>query len=419
MKHSRGVVSLFSGAGGLDIGLEAAGYTHLLCVERDNDCVRTLRRNRPNWHCADPGDLDLLGRDQLATQAGVASRETFLLAAGPPCQPFSKAGFWVNGDVGRLNDPRSGTLARLLDIVEHLLPEVLLVENVSGLAFRNKSEGLTLVTQGLSSINATHRTRYDPIVFTLNAADYGVPQTRERVFVVAHREGQRFSPPPETHYDPFVQSPPVLDLEPYLTAWDAIGDLNTTEIPPDLRPSGKWADLLPSIPEGSNYLFHTPRSANGEPLFGWRTRYWSFLLKLAKRRPAWTIQATPGPATGPFHWQDRLLSVRELSRLQTFPDEYDLQGDFASCRRQAGNAVPPAIGELLGLEIRRQFAGQRVRRRLRLIPNRQPDCPPPETPQPVAAKYLALRGKHADHPGTGLGPRAALRNSPPEETRTV
>ena len=81
----------------------------------------------------------------------------------------------------------------------------------------------------------------------------------------------------------------------------------------------KSADLLPAIPEGENYLFHTNRGA-GVPLFGWRTRFWNFLFKLAKDRPSWTIQARPGPATGPFHWTNRRLSARELCRLQTFPD---------------------------------------------------------------------------------------------------
>ena len=112
----------------------------------------------------------------------------------------------------------------------------------------------------------------------------------------------------------------------------------------DLAVRGKWADLLPSIPEGSNYLHHTDRG-EGMPLFGWRRRYWTFLLKLAKNRPSWTIQAQPGPAVGPFHWSNRRLSVRELSRLQTFPDDVNIvggarigseatrqRGSFAACR---------------------------------------------------------------------------------------
>src|SRR3712207_2104614 len=108
--------------------------------------------------------------------------------------------------------------------------------------------------------------------------------------------------------------------------------------------TGKWADLMPSIPEGRNYLWHTSRSG-GLPLFGWRTRYWNFLLKLAKDQPSWTIQAQPGPATGPFHWESRKLSAAELGRLQTFPDGLVYGCTRAGVQRLAGNAVPSALAE--------------------------------------------------------------------------
>ena len=94
----------------------------------------------------------------------------------------------------------------------------------------------------------------------------------------------------------------------HATAWDAIGEFSLRSKADELKVRGQWADLLPSIPEGENYLWYTARKG-GLPLFGWRTRFWSFLLKLAKDRPSWTIQAQPGPAIGPFHWENRMLSV--------------------------------------------------------------------------------------------------------------
>src|SRR4029078_5650811 len=94
----------------------------------------------------------------------------------------------------------------------------------------------------------------------------------------------------------------------YTTTWDAIGHLSNREVDEPLAPAGKRAGLLPSSPEGNNYLWHTPRGG-GKPLFGWRTRYWSFLLKLAKDKPSWTLQAQTGPATGPVHWPNRNPSV--------------------------------------------------------------------------------------------------------------
>jgi DNA (cytosine-5)-methyltransferase 1 len=271
------------------------------------------------------------------------------------------------------------------------------------LTFNGKDEGLRHLEDGFAEINSRHATKYRLTVLHMNAACYGVPQFRERVVLVASRSGYAFKRPNHTHGD---NNP---SLEPYRTAWDAIGDLDQAKWSKDLAPSGKWARLLPSIPEGENYLWHTPCSG-GEPLFGWRTRFWSFLLKLAKSRPSWTIQAEPGPATGPFHWRNRLLSIRELCRLQTFPDNYSITGDRRAAQRQLGNAVPCVLAELLGLEIQRQLLrNSRVHSDLSLLPPRRGPTPARERTRKVPDDYLALRGNHRPHPGTGLGPRATRR----------
>ena len=113
------------------------------------------------------------------------------------------------------------------------------------------------------------------------------------------------------------------------------------------------------IPEGLNYLHHTERG-KGEKLFGWRRRYWSFLIKLSKRRRSWTLTAQPGPAIGPFHWKNRRLARIELARLQTIPDGYVVTGTLPDVQRQLGNAVPSLLAEVLALEIHRQLLGHRV-----------------------------------------------------------
>src|SRR5205085_2163673 len=97
------------------------------------------------------------------------------------------------------------------------------------------------------------------------------------------------------------------------------------KVPKPPRASGRWADLLPSIPEGENYQFHT-RKGDGVPLFGYRTKFWSFLLKLDRSEPAWTIPAQAGPSTRPFHWNNRPLTIKELARLQTFPTKWRFAG---------------------------------------------------------------------------------------------
>lgn len=404
--HSRDrtVLSLFTGAGGLDLGLEAAGFKPVLCVEVDQDSRATLKRNRPRWRLADPGDIHALEPSEILRQAGLKPRQLQLLAGGPPCQPFSKSAYWSNGNGSGLQDPRARTLRAYVQVVEATLPNVLLLENVKGLASKNKNEGIALLQRELAAINRRHRTSYQLQEIHLNTAHYGVPQMRERLFLIATIDGRSFELPPPTHGE-------NEGLEPYRTAWDAIGHLDIGTWPPELDATGKWSGLLPSIPEGHNYLWHTPRNERkgSEPLFGWRTRYWSFLLKLAKKKPSWTIQAEPGPATGPFHWRGRLLSIEELCRLQTFPESYEIVGTRLSAHRQVGNAVPSAIAELLGLEIRRQLFGERVRRALRLIPHARTDCPSPERPSRVSKQYLNGRGRHRDHPGTGLGPAAHFR----------
>jgi DNA (cytosine-5)-methyltransferase 1 len=174
-------LSLFTGAGGLDLGLEQAGFHSVLCVEKDEDSRETLRQNRPEWRLSTPGDIHQLEPSALLRQAGLKRRQLKLLAAGPPCQPFSKSMYWSTGDAPRLRDPRAKTLQAYLDVVEATLPQVLLLENVKGLAFAGKDEGLRLLERELRKINKEHSTSYVPQIIAINAAHFGVPQMRETV----------------------------------------------------------------------------------------------------------------------------------------------------------------------------------------------------------------------------------------------
>jgi len=273
---SLSVVSLFSGAGGIDYGFEAAGFATRVCVDFDSDACATLRANR-SWPVIED-DITRISGDDLLRAGGLSPGAAAILVGGPPCQPFSKSGFWSRGHALRLDDPRAGTLGRYLEIVRTLKPRVILFENVDAVGYAGLDEGLHFLLEGLRTINATEGTSYDPVHNVLDAADYGVPQHRSRFFLVASREGRRFRFPAPVHgeLDLLTGAGGML---PYTTAWDAIGDLDTLSNDQNLALTGKWAALLPSIPEGQNYLWHTPRGG-GEPLFGWRTRFWCFLLKL-------------------------------------------------------------------------------------------------------------------------------------------
>ncbi|MEO1149921.1 MAG: DNA cytosine methyltransferase [Pseudomonadota bacterium] len=400
-------ISLFTGVGGLDFGFEAAGFKTCVALDNDPAACRMIRHNR-KWPVLE-GDIDEFSSEEILEAAGLEAGEADVLIGGPPCQPFSKSSYWVNGDSLRLDDPRANTLTAYLRVLRDVRPKTFLLENVYGLAFKGKDEGLSHLISGIEQINREVGTNYQVHWKPLNAAHYGVPQLRERVFLIGSRDGTDFKFPAATHADP--EKIGLLDesVESYRTAWDAIGDLPERPNESSLSVGGKWADLIPSIPEGQNYLWHTNRGG-GEQLFGWRTRYWSFLLKLAKTLPSWTIQAQPGSSIGPFHWTNRKLSKLEMCRLQTFPDGVDLDCSRTDAQRLLGNAVPSLMGEILAREIKKQLLGKTVRKtQLKLLPSVRKPVPNPEQLTEVPEKYMELVGSHADHPGTGKGSHAKKR----------
>ncbi|MEO8623653.1 MAG: DNA cytosine methyltransferase [bacterium] len=398
------VISLFSGAGGLDFGFEAAGFETSVAVEMNHDACETLRANR-KWPVIERDIMEVTTAEMLE-QGGLKAGDVDVLIGGPPCQPFSKSGYWAHGDAKRLDDPRSNTLGAYLRVLEEAKPRAFLLENVEGMAFRGKDEGLRLLMDAFVAINKRAKTNYKPVMRLLNAADYGVPQLRKRVIIVGARDGKELTFPEPTHTD---QEPDLFTrLAPRMTAWDAIGDV-PLDPHEQLDATGRWADLLPSIPEGQNYQFHTDRGA-GKNLFGWRRHYWTFLLKLAKNQPSWTIQAQPGPAAGPFHWDNRRLSHRELCRLQTFPDDVVVTGTRLAIQKQIGNAVPSLLAEVLAGAISTQLLGRRTRSELKLLRKPATSTPKAARATRVPRKYHNQIGEHLAHPGTGRGHAAVQRS---------
>lgn len=408
------LISLYSGGGGLDYGFEAAGFHTGACVEMDHDSCETLRASRAKWNVIERSIFDVPTEEMLEA-AGTKAGEIDLVIGGPPCQPFSKSGYWARGDSKRLNDPRAKTLDAYLRVVEEAKPRAFLLENVQGLSFKGKGEGLELLLEGIEAINKRTRSGYRVATRVLDAADFGVPQHRDRFFVIGSREGREFKFPEPTHGE---AAPDLFTkLEPFHTAWDVLRTASRDD-DHDLSMRGRFAELLPSIPEGQNYLWHTDKGMErarasgvkpGRELFGWRRHFWTFLLKLAKARPSWTLQAQPGPAAGPFHWENRRLSPREMCRLQTMPDDVKVQGSLLSAQRQIGNAVPSLLGEVLGRAIRTQLLDSPAKGSPKRMPTRAETIPPPEKPASVPRKYLEREGKHSAHPGTGQGHGARAR----------
>jgi DNA (cytosine-5)-methyltransferase 1 len=404
------VISLFSGAGGLDYGFEAAGYNTVFSNDFDKYSCNTLRLNgcKNVFECP----IDEISSKSVIDSTGISKGNFDALVGGPPCQPFSKSAYWTKGDTLRLSDPRANTLTHYFRLVEELQPRVFLLENVHGLNYSGKEEGFQFILKRIQEINIKQGSNYRPFWKVINVADYGVPQLRVRFFLIASRDGAEFNFPVPTCTANSSTNKSFLDvkqLENHVSTWEAIGSLSLDKSQ-KLDVGGKWGDLLPSIPEGENYLWHTDRK-DGLPLFGWRTRYWCFLLKLAKNQPSWTIQAQPGSAIGPFHWENRKLSWQEMAAIQTFPKHFIIEGPRAEIQRQLGNAVPSLMAEILANEIATQLLHTGQKRSLTLKVDRKNKIPKPELVKSVPEKYLHLVGVHKAHPGTGKGPMSFKRKN--------
>ncbi|WP_423923897.1 DNA cytosine methyltransferase [Candidatus Poriferisodalis sp.] len=346
-------VSLFSGAGGLDLGLESAGFRTTVAVEWDADAADTMEKNAGAYF---PGLREVLRADlyPLATgRAGGVTAEEILrvggfgagerpdvLVGGPPCVAFSKSGFWLDWKRDGV-DPAASLLQAYTAVLAQARPRFFMLENVYALTFNNKASRPAFVRLR----NEIRAAGYDHRWAVLNAADYGVPQSRPRLFVVGARRGERLPElPTATHHGDWERRKTGGGPRPHVTTGEALAGL-VTEPEPEEIVRGRWGHLLEEVPPGDNYLHFTARRGHAEPVFEWRSRFWSFLLKLDPSRPSPTIQAQPGPNVGPFHWENRRLRVPELKRLFTFPDQFELVGKRTSVQSQMGNAVPPLLAE--------------------------------------------------------------------------
>jgi DNA (cytosine-5)-methyltransferase 1 len=333
-------ISLFSGAGGLDLGAESAGYTVAAAVERDRDSAATMMKN---FHgLASPviqDDILNVSTKQLLRAAGLRGRQRpDLLIGGPPCTPFSKSGFWLEWKRTGL-DPNASLLQSYTRVLAEAKPRAFVLENVYALTYNN-SASRPSYERLLREIGDAD---YDYRAQVLNAADYGVPQARPRLFVVGVRKGERLPEhPASTHGGSWERRYSGSPERPHVTAGEAFDGLVTDPEPEEVM-RGQYAGLLADVPPGGNYLYYTAERGHPAPRFKWRSRYWSFLLKLSPERPSPTIQAQPGPNVGPFHWENRRLRVPEIKRLFTFPDDFTLVGSRSSMQAQLGNAVPPLL----------------------------------------------------------------------------
>lgn len=363
-------ISLFSGAGGMDIGIRAAGFKVLAEVEVDQHCCSTLRnavlKNKTETVVIN-SDIRKLNPTTLGEEYSLNLKKLDLLFGGPPCQSFSLAGKQLG-----LKDERGPLLFEIIRFAEALRPKVVLLEQVKGLLSakgpnNRRGEVFDLFLSELARIG------YIPKWRVILAADYGVPQLRERLFVVATYGKNGFEFPERTHA-PSEECDGLFSYKKYKTAGEAlaglgeplkkrIGTTNYDDVESnhvDVTPE-RDRERIAQVPEGSYLASQT--HLGQDLLRGLSAKDTTKYLRLHRNRPSNTLRC------GEIFYhptKDRYLTPREYMRIHGYPDEYSLKGPIRSrtgtvksldLHRQIANSVPPPVARILGESIMNYLKG--------------------------------------------------------------
>ncbi len=338
------IVSIFSGVGGIDLGFEKAGFETVFASDIWDKACQSLKENFPKCEvvCDDIANIDFR---KIKKKHKVIDG----LVGGPPCPPFSKSRFYRKEKERGIDDEDGFiSVTNYFRAVEELSPKFFFFENVHGFVYKPHQSALELVEK------ESKRLGYKIFHNVVNAADFGVPQTRQRFICIGVKKSMAdFKFPKQTHSDP---TKPLNGYKSWVTCGDILKDIDY-DLPEDkkMEAGSKHKHLLKLVPPGDNYLFFTSERNHPKPLFKWRSRYWSFLLKLSPDRPSWTIQASHSNNMGPFHWKNRFLRIEEIKRIQTFNKSHIFLGSFKEQWRQIGNAVPPLLANKFASEIKKQY----------------------------------------------------------------
>jgi len=338
------IVSIFSGVGGIDFGFEKAGFDTVFASDIWPKACESLEVNFKDCEvvCDDIVNINF---------KSIKSKHSEIdgLVGGPPCPPFSKSRFYRKEKDRGIDDIDGYTTVKnYFRAVEELDPKFFFFENVHGFVFKPHKAALELVEE------ESDRLGYNIFHKVVNAADYGIAQTRQRFICIGIKKGlEDFQYPITTHSDPKKS---IKGTKPWVTCGDILNDIDF-DLPEDdkMQAGSKHKNLLKLVPPGDNYLYFTEERGYSEPIFKWRSRYWSFLLKLSPNRPSWTIQASHSNNMGPFHWKNRFLRIKEIKRIQSFEDEHIFLGSFKEQWRQVGNAVPPKLANIYAKQLKKQY----------------------------------------------------------------
>ena len=356
MNNKYNAISLFSGAMGLDLGIEAAGFDIKVCVEMDHWAAETIRINTSIPVIE--RDINDVSSEDILKVSGLKKGNIDLVVGGPPCQAFSTA-----GKQRGFSDIRGGCIIQFIRVVSDLKPKYFILENVRGIlsaklnavpeAYKEydsiKMESGSVLKLVLNEFN---KLGYRISYALLNAANYGVPEKRERVVMIGHL-GDRVPIPAPTHSESGA-----FGTKKWVSLRDSIGDLQGKPmryIP--LR--SRMEKYMKLIGEGENWTKLDPavaKEAMGKAyvLSGGKT---GFLRRLSFDEPAPTLVTSPTmPATQLCHPKElRPLSVEEYARIQQFPDTWIFEGRIESIYKQIGNAVPVGLGKAVGNQIIRHI----------------------------------------------------------------
>lgn len=352
------VVDLFSGAGGLSRGFMDAGFDILLGIDFEDAALKTFKENHGN---ADVMKLDLFDHDNLQYITNYLKErdlEIDVLIGGPPCQGYSLAGPRDE------HDERNTLYESMVKLAKQTKPKVIVLENVPGLLKLFEGKGAQRILDDFSELGYNMQSKI------LYAPNFGVPQIRKRVFFVGVLSG----------LGTFEYPVPFVDKEHYITCEQAIDDLPSLEYdlgaeeteyikePTSMyqklmrenskklynhvgtKHEDKTIELIKMVPEGKNFR------ALPEP-YNTMFKYNEALTRYHSKKPSLTINTGH---RSHFHYKwNRIPTVRESARLQSFPDDFIFYGNKSQQYRQVGNAVPPLLGKAVGLKVKELFSASK------------------------------------------------------------
>jgi DNA (cytosine-5)-methyltransferase 1 len=342
--HSPKVIAAFAGCGGMSEGFFQAGFDLVGHVEINAHARNTYEVNFPGSACLGE-DINSVDFSRLATQFPAGTVDVVI--GGPPCQGFSLAGKREE------NDPRNRLFEKLIELADAVQPKFVVMENVRLLTSMRNIDGGLVIDDVLEEFKSRG---YEATLHFVNAADYGVAQSRRRIFVVAVKRDQvanrRFEFPTPTHG--FNQ----LGLEQVRTFGDVAGDLERLESGghSSLDPL-HWAvdhpahiiEMLHDVPEGRSA--HENPDPKNRPNSGYNTTY----KRIEWNKPGSTISTNFSMISGSRNVhprQTRSITIREGARVQSFPDDFRFLGPWGEVRTMIGNAVPPLLARVLAASIR-------------------------------------------------------------------